>query len=508
MANDDSNRGTEAAAKRTALGTPTRRDYLRAAGVVGTVGVLSTAGAGAATARETDWETEADRRIAEHRQGTLEVRVVDKHGRPIPNADVDVEMAEHDYGFGYVLSGNLLVNETEPGHPYRETLKEDFNVVWFGNYHKWRFFEEEQEISDRATAWAKDNGLDIRGHACLWSNVGAYAVPGDVVDAMGVDHENGQDGPDLDPEHVRERTSDHVEDIIEHYADFEYDGEHYGSVIEEWEVMNEAVHEPGLIRAVNGVPADREDDDLDPVTEPVLAEWYRHAREAAPDDVGLAVNDYNTMEGSLEYARSDYERQIEFLVENGHLDYAGIQSHFTDQSTAVTPQETMEVLDRYAQHGVRLRVTEFDMTGDDWSDEEKADFFHDYLKTVFSHEATDAFLLAGGSDKYHWRDDGPFFYEDWSPKPAYDVYQDLVFDEWWTEESGTTDRSGTYATEAFLGEHEVTVTARGESTTERVSVTDASGTTDIVVTLGTTSGNCRGSGRRPGGRPPRSRPGR
>ncbi|SEQ93753.1 endo-1,4-beta-xylanase [Natrinema salaciae] len=473
-----------------------RRDYLRTVGAVGVLGVMGGL-AGSATgsaAAQADWETEADRRIAEHRQGSLEVEVVDETGQPVPNADVDVEMAEHDYGFGYVLSANLLLNETEPGHPYRETLKEDFNIVWFGNYHKWRFFEENQEIADQATAWAKDNGLDIRGHVCLWANVDAWAVPGDVVDAMGVDHQSGESGADLDPQHVRDRSFEHVREIIEHYADFEYEGTEYGSVIEEWEVMNEVVHVPGMIRAVNGVPGEQESDDLDPVTAPVLAEWYDHARDVAPEDVGLATNDYNTMEGSLEYARSAYERQIEFLAENGSLDYAGIQSHFGDRDSAVSPEETLDVLDRYAQHGVRLRVTEYDATGDDWSDEEKADFFHDYLKTVFSHDATDAFLVAGGSDAHHWRDDAPFFYEDWTPKPAYHVYQDLVFDEWWTEASGTTDDSGTYATDAFLGVHEVTITVGGESTTEQVSVTDASGTTDLVVTPGTSTSDCEEQG--------------
>ncbi|AWB26670.1 endo-1,4-beta-xylanase [Halococcoides cellulosivorans] len=459
-----------------------RRDYLRLIGGVGMAGAAGSI-AGQATAQSDDWEAAADERIREHRQGLLTVAVVDENGQPVPDATVEVAMQSHDYWFGYAMSADLL-DQTDPGHPYREALKEDFNVVWFGNNHKWRFFEENQERADRATAWAKDNGLDIRGHVCLWANVNAWPIPGDVVDAMGLDHQSGESGPDFDAQHVEDRSFEHVQTIIDHYADFEYDGTSYGSVIDEWEVMNEVVHEPGFIKAVNGVPAPDDAPDIDPVTDPVLADYYQHARDVAPDDVGLAVNDYNTMEGSYEYARSDYERQIEFLAANGHLDYVGIQSHFTEQSTTVSPQEALEVLDRYAQHGVRLRVTEYDATGDDWSDDEKADFFGDYLKAVFSHEATDAFLTAGGSDEHHWRDDGPFFYAGWDPKPAYEVYQNLVFDEWWTDTAETTGEDGTATVDAFLGTHEVRVeTTDGTTVTETVSITDSDAGRQITVTV-------------------------
>ncbi|ERJ04715.1 endoglucanase protein, partial [Halorhabdus tiamatea SARL4B] len=49
--------------------------------------------------------------------------------------------------------------------------------------------------------------------------------------------------------------------------------------------------------------------------------------------------------------------------------------------------------------------------------------------------------------------------------------------------SGTTDGSGTYATTAFLGDHEITVSTDSAETTETVSVSDASGTTTVTVTV-------------------------
>ena len=482
MANSDERTEPADVSNRNDRGAPTRRDYLQTVGVAGTVGVLSTAGAGAATA-QSDWETEADRRIAEHRKGDLEVRVVDASGRPVSNADVDVEMREHDFGFGIAVYAPIITGtdqevSREDAAEYRSVVSELFNTAVLGNHHKWRFFEENRDVADEATAWLLEQGLRMRGHVCIWGNRDAYAVPADVEDAM----DQG------DAELVRQRSLEHIERIISHYDDFEYDGTSYGSAIDQWDVVNEVVHEQELIEAVDG-------ENVDAVEAPILAEWYRRANEVAPDDVALDVNDYNTIEGPYDYAREPYHRQIDFLTgaQGVRVDGVGLQSHFSEEE-ALTPQQTLTTLDEYAAHGTDVRITEFDAADEDWADEAQGEFLYQFLKTTFSHEAVTDFVIWGPWDGSHWRDDAPLFYEDWTPKPGYDAYTDLVFDQWWTSESGTTDGSGTYATDAFLGVHEVTVAAGGESTTERVSVTDASGTTEVVVTLGTVADGCEEQG--------------
>lgn len=82
------------------------------------------------------------------------------------------------------------------------------------------------------------------------------------------------------------------------------------------------------------------------------------------------------------------------------------------------------------------------MVDDGWAEDEKAEFFHEFLKTVFSHPAVDDFLVWGFWDARHWMDDAAFFTEDWEEKPAIGEYRSLVFDERWTDESGTTDGEG------------------------------------------------------------------
>ncbi|QPV62806.1 endo-1,4-beta-xylanase [Halosimplex litoreum] len=420
-----------------------------------------------------DWEAAADERIAEHRTSDLTVEVVDADGAAITDAEVEAAMQAHEFGFGTAVSADFLTEESEDADTYREHVSDLFDLAVLGNHHKWRFWEENRALSDAATDWLESEGLDIRGHVCLWSDVSAWSVPPDVVRAMGVQwEENGVTDPDLDPEYVRERTLEHVPAIIDYYGDR----------ITEWEVANEIVHKPGLIQAANGVAAtdDATLDDVDLVESPILAEWYAAARDAAPEGMPLGVNDYNTLSGPYESTRDDYERQIEFLADaEAGLDFAGLQCHFNRESS-LSPAAVKAGLDRYAETGVRLRITEFDMADENWDEADKAVFFRQFLKIAFSHPAVDDFLVWGIYSPNHWRDDAPFFADGWEEKPALEEYRSLVFDEWWTEASGRTDDEGTFSTTGFQGAYEVTATIDGTEVTETVTLSDGGATVELA----------------------------
>lgn len=413
-----------------------------------------------------DWETAADDRIAEHRTASLTVDVIDRHGDPVQGAAVAVEQQRHAFDFGTAVDADYLVNETEPGDPYRETITDLFNAAVLENHHKWRFWETEQATADEATEWVIDKELTLRGHTCLWGNVDGWAVPEDVVDAMGEPwDDHGIEASDPDPETVSSRSHEHVETIVDHY----------GSDIAEWDVVNEAIHEPEMIRAIDG-------EDIDPVEAPVLADWYERAREAAPEGTSLAVNDYNVLAGPYESTRDDYERQIAFLDDRDLVDTVGLQCHFSRGET-LDPDAVMATLDRYAAYDVDLAITEFDMADPNWSEAEKAEFFRAFLKTVYSHEAVEAFLMWGFRDDRHWQNDAPLFAADGDPKPSYDVYTELVFDEWWTNLDEETDDSGAITVQATHGDHEIRATYRGESVSTTVTVTGPE-TVELTLDIG------------------------
>lgn len=444
-----------------------RRLFLGMLGALGAGGGLSgVVGAADDVEPEGDWKAATDRRIHEHRVADLDVSIADGDGDAV-ETEVGVEMLEHDFTFGTAVDANRLQEEGEDADRYREVVTELFNTAVLENHHKWRFWEDDQELADEATEWVLEEGLDIRGHAALWAAVESWAVPPDVVSAMGIEWEdNGVTDPEFDPEHVAERSFEHLETILEHY----------GEDMLHWDVVNEAIHEPAMIETTDG-------EDVDPVEAPVLAEWYRTATEVAPKGVDLDVNDYNTLAGPYEETREQYERQIEFLAdaEGADLDGIGMQCHFSEAET-LTPDQVVEGLDRYAEagDGAELRITEFDMADPEWDEDDKAEFFERFLRTVFGHPDVEDFLMWGFWDEEHWQDDAPLFDEDWEEKPSHEVYTDLVFDEWWTDESGTTtDGSGSF--EAFLGEHELTVSFEDGDFRTELSITDSDGKSVEVV---------------------------
>ncbi|MFC6825059.1 endo-1,4-beta-xylanase [Halopelagius fulvigenes] len=461
-----------------------RRGYLQILGAAGLLGFgASSSSVASATADsdartvevtdedETDWEAAADERIREHRTADLTVEVVDDDGNPVA-ADVNVEMNEHAYGFGTAVNAGTLIEETEPGDDYREHIPELFNKAVLENHHKWRFWEESTELSDEATQWILDHALDLRGHVALWGNVEAWAVPPDVVKAMGVEWEdNGVTDPELDPEYVYERTTEHVREIIEHYGDD----------IEEWEIYNEAIHQTRIVEAIEGgeIPDGAE---YNAWTAPIVSEWYDIAADVAPDGVTLATNDYNVFAGPYESERKRYREQIEALQDDGvDLGSVGLQSHFGEDET-LTSVEMLEGLNEYAQYGAELKVTEFDTADDSWDDEAKADYLYRFLKTLYSHPATSDFLMWGFWDGRHWQGEAPLFYEDWSKKPAYDAYTELVFDQWWTDTSGTTD-DGTFSARAYLGYYDLTLSVDEGELEIDAAVTDPSPETVHVQTV-------------------------
>jgi len=415
-------------------------------------------------------------RIEEHRTAQLTVEVTDADSNAVEGADVSVAMQEHEFTFGTAVNAGTLINQSSEGDNYRTYIPELFNTAVMENQMKWGFWERDQGLADDAVQWCLDQGLDMRGHACIWGREGVGAIPADIQGAI----------EDRDAETIRERSMQHIEDIITHYGDD----------ITEWEVVNESMHAFQLQLGVYGDQVNQEQPwtgEVVPWTSDLLAEWYSRAQSVVDDndlDVGLAVNDFNQFRYS--YTDERYQTEIDHINENGaQLDTVGLQGHvaantgeFNTNSNPdgrISATQVAAEIDKFADHGAKVKITEFDTYGgDDWeSDEERAAALRDYLRGAFAHPGVDGFLIWGFWDGRHWRDEAPLFYDDWEQKPGYDVWTGLVFDEWWTEESGTTDGDGSFATTGFRGEYDVTATVDGEEVTETVTLSDDGATVEL-----------------------------
>ena len=421
-------------------------------------------------------DSEIADRIREHRTADLSVEVTDSDGNAVEGAEVDVAMQEHEFTFGTAVNAGTLIDESSEGDNYRTYIPELFNTAVMENQMKWGFWERDRQLADDAVQWCLDQGLDMRGHVCIWGSEGVGAIPADMQTAI----------EERDAEAIREQSMQHIEDIVTHYGDD----------ITEWEVVNEAMHVFQFQLGVYGDQIDQEEPwtgEVVPWTSDLLAEWYSKAASVVDEndlDVGLAVNDFNQFRYS--YTDERYQTEIDHINENGaQLDTVGLQGHvaanageFNTNSNPdgrISATQVATEIDKFADHGANVKITEFDTYGgDDWeSDEERAAALRDYLRGAFAHPGVDGFLIWGFWDGRHWRDEAPLFYDDWEQKPGYDVWTGLVFDEWWTEESGTTDGDGSFATTGFRGEYDVTATVDGEEVTETVTLSDDGATVEL-----------------------------
>jgi GH35 family endo-1,4-beta-xylanase len=219
----------------------------------------------------------------------------------------------------------------------------------------------------------------------------------------------------------------------------------------EWDVLNEHYSEHILTPILNP--------DAPLEEAPHLLDWFQAARAADPE-ARLFVNDYGILVGEKEKHKRSYERLIEYLLKNdAPLGGIGMQAHYLNAFHRRSPGQLMHTLDRFARFGIPLQITEFDMWGVGWGqtpeevEQAQAGFMRQFYTVCFSHPAVNGITMWGFWDGQHWQDNAPLFREDWSPKPGYEVYHDLVFNQWWTTEEGETDEDGLFTFRGFYGEY-------------------------------------------------------
>jgi GH35 family endo-1,4-beta-xylanase len=121
----------------------------------------------------------------------------------------------------------------------------------------------------------------------------------------------------------------------------------------------------------------------------------------------------------------------------------GNQAHF-DESFLPSPQELLEVTDRFAKIVPTQVITEFDITTT--ADEQlAADFTRDTMIACFSHPAYHGFILWGFWEGIHWKPEAASWNKDWSIRKRGEVLRDLIQKEWHTKVTIKTDAEG-YAT--------------------------------------------------------------
>lgn len=410
------------------------------------------------------WRDAAHARIESHRKSDLSVRVIDTAGSFISDADVRVEMKAHDFRFGTAVSAKQLTENTANGNLYRQKLLENFNEVVFENDLKWpptiglwgntNFSES---ITNAGLDWLEANDLPARGHYLSWAT---WSGP----DAWGNSQNLGT---------LPTRLFDHITDKANTIGDHVY----------EWDVIN---HPVGWLNDTyeNRIGPDFYGDIVD------------HARSVVPTGTDLWINEDNVISGGS--AANDYERIVQKLIDDGSpVDGIGFQAHFIEEWGRVsnsTPEQVYSRIDRFDELVSRLRVTEFDI--DVGADEAlQGQLMTDYLTAIFSHEDIEAITMWGFWAGRHWRgENGALYRQDWTEKPSLTAYQDLVLDQWWTDESGESDADGLFETRAFEGTYDVTVTLDGVEYVVSDYLLTEDATLEFVVEAPGLAGDFNGDG--------------
>ena len=221
---------------------------------------------------------------------------------------------------------------------HADLLVKHFNSITPGNYLKWDATQPVEgefrfDDADAMIDFARDHGMQVRGHTLVWHNQTPAWV---FQDAAGNPLTSS-------PEHkalLLQRLEDHIRAVAGRYAD----------EIVAWDVVNEVIDE----NQPDGLRRSRwyEIAGLD-----YIRTAFRVAREAAPTPK-LFINDYNTNVPAKREALFNLVSQL--LAEGVPIDGVGHQMHINIDWPSVS--ETEQMLQRFIPLGVEQQITEMDIS--------------------------------------------------------------------------------------------------------------------------------------------------
>jgi GH35 family endo-1,4-beta-xylanase len=380
--------------------------------------------------REPDaaWRKTAAAQIERLRKGDLRVRVIDRSGKPVSDAKVRVRMKRHAFGWGSAVDARTLLGEGPDSDRYRQHVRENYNRAVLENDLKWFSWLRDPQRAKDAVRWLRENGIEVRGHCLVWP--GEKNLPDSIKALL------------PQPSALKSAINDHIREEA---------GAMRGQLID-WDVVNEPFTNFDVQAAVTGLKRNASPDWIERHAS-VLGEFYRAAHEADPG-AKLYLNDYSILEtgGDDSPHQDHFEKTIrQLLADKAPLGGIGIQGHFSEDLTAIP--RLWQILDRYAQFGLPIQITEFDVNTHD--ERLAADYTRDFLTAMFAHESVNGVLTWGFWEKRHWIPNAALYRADWSPRPAAIEWERLVRKEWWTDVEVVTDANGAADARGFLGEYEI-----------------------------------------------------
>ena len=376
------------------------------------------------------WRGAAMDRIDRHRKAELTVRVTDAAGNPVPGAAVRIEQTAHAFHFGSFTGHEFTTPTTDEKRNWQRVFFDSFNTATLPVYWAdWGWSDVEWSHQDdykAAIRYAAEKQLPYRAHTVMWP--GESYMPSRMLEETSVAKR-------------RAMVEAQVREVMTHLRDAE--------------------RPPFAVDFTNEPRANRyfqENGDPD-----LVVDMFDLAHDIAPD-LPLFINDYGILNnGGMNQAAIDYYHQWlrEHIAKGVPLGGIGFQGHFAAGLTA--PEKVIDILESFSTYGLPLHITEFDIETLD--EQTQADYTRDALIAALSVPSVEAFIFWGFYEPNHWKPNAAMIRADWSEKPAYGAFRDLVYGTLWTDETVRTDAGGTARVRGMHGEYRVSVDGRSQTVT-------------------------------------------
>ena len=276
---------------------------------------------------------------------------------------------------------------------YGPTLAAEFNSITAENQMKWQGIHPAEDVwnfgpADALVDFAAANDMRMRGHTLLWAN--PERIPDWVEGAE-------------DEETLRGWLDEHIRTVVGRYAD----------AVDQWDVINEPLQNLDI------VPWDNVYSQL--IGPEYIAEAFRIAHEVDPD-AKLFLNEVFLESPTVRFD-AFYDLVVDLLADGVPIHGVGLQGHILAGLIQPGPRELAEVVQAFADLGLLVEITEFDVTmsadGED-ALESQGRIYRNLLRACLRIEACQGITFWGFTDRYTWIDAS--FGEDRIPLPLDEDY--------------------------------------------------------------------------------------
>jgi endo-1,4-beta-xylanase len=300
---------------------------------------------------------------------------------------------------GAALATGPLAGEAQ----YRTIAGGEFNQITAENAMKWDATESSDDNfnfsgADQIVNFATQNGQQVHGHTLVWHSQTPGYVQGLSATAM------------------RAEMQEHINAVAGRYAN--------NAAVVSWDVVNEAFNEDGTRRQSfwqntmgNGY----------------IADAFNFARAADPN-ARLCINDFN-VEGINAKSTAMFNLVQQLRTQGVPIDCVGFQGHLAIQFGF--PNDIQQNLQRFANLGVQVRITELDirmqLPRNATKDATQATQYRNVVTACNNVTACAGVTIWGFTDRHSWVPDtfqgegaALIYDENYNQKPAYTAVHDAL----------------------------------------------------------------------------------